>query len=305
MNLRRKTPPDSLYLLLDTLCNAFGGIILLAVLVVLLTSKEKSQRPPSKDSSEMAARRLTIAEANLRQAAELSATLETKARDPRWQQQMVLLTTRKELQEKIQQLRESVASDSAELDTTNASDPAGRLKYLSAREAAARAAQLEAQNSLAAAQDSLKHLTNRLTDLEKQVSTKLADSERPLRLPKEHDTGKQVVYVLIRYDRFYPCHNPDGSQNNTDLKWVPLFGSETAVPIRDRGQDLNGLAAYLSQLSGDDDYVVFCAFDDSFTTFIAGRQIAADKGIAYGWEPFQSDVGGVTFSSSGYVPKAQ
>ena len=40
MNLRRKTPPDSLYLLLDTLCNAFGGIILLAVLVVLLTTKE-------------------------------------------------------------------------------------------------------------------------------------------------------------------------------------------------------------------------------------------------------------------------
>ena len=41
MNLRRKQPPDSLYMLLDTMCNAFGGIILLAVLVTLLTSKER------------------------------------------------------------------------------------------------------------------------------------------------------------------------------------------------------------------------------------------------------------------------
>jgi hypothetical protein len=46
MNLRRKKPADSLYMLLDTMCNAFGGIILLAVLVVLLTSNEKSQSNP-------------------------------------------------------------------------------------------------------------------------------------------------------------------------------------------------------------------------------------------------------------------
>ena len=60
MNLRRKTPPDSLYLLLDTLCNAFGGIILLAVLVVLLTSKEKTQSSKAADSQEMLQRRLTF-----------------------------------------------------------------------------------------------------------------------------------------------------------------------------------------------------------------------------------------------------
>jgi hypothetical protein len=33
MNLRQRKPQDSLDMLLDTMCNTFGGIILLAVLV--------------------------------------------------------------------------------------------------------------------------------------------------------------------------------------------------------------------------------------------------------------------------------
>src|SRR5258706_412744 len=50
-----------------TLCNAFGGIILLAVLVVLLTSNERSQSKTSPDTQEMLQRRLAIAETNLQQ----------------------------------------------------------------------------------------------------------------------------------------------------------------------------------------------------------------------------------------------
>ena len=79
MNLRRKSPADSLYLLLDTLCNAFGGIILLAVLVVLLTSKEKSQSATASDSQEMLQRRLALAETNLQLSLQLAASLNTKA----------------------------------------------------------------------------------------------------------------------------------------------------------------------------------------------------------------------------------
>src|SRR5579863_9001463 len=84
MNLRRKQPSDSLYLLLDTLCNAFGGIILLAVLVVLLTSKEKSQSATSSDSQEMLQRRLALSQTNLQQSLQLAASLNAKANDPRW-----------------------------------------------------------------------------------------------------------------------------------------------------------------------------------------------------------------------------
>ena len=306
MNLRRKTPSDSLYLLLDTLCNAFGGIILLAVLVVLLTSKEKSQTAASADSSAMLSRRLALAQTNLQQSVQLAASLQAQTGDPRWQQQLGLLSTRKELQEAIQQLRDNNARDSLELETTNAADPAERLKSLRAALATAQTRRLDAQNGLSATQENNQLLNQRVTDLEKQVTARIDESERAVRLPKEHDTDKRVVYIIIEFGHFYPCHNIDLSRNETDIKWVSFLGREVASPIRDQGLDASGLAAYLSELSGNDAYVAYCVFDDSFPAFIRARQMTVDQGISHGWEPFRvQDAAYVMFSGNGYVPKAQ
>src|ERR1700752_2595766 len=79
MNLRRRKPHDSLYMLLDTMCNAFGGIILLAVLVVLLTSKEKIKSATTADSTEMLQRRIALAQANLQQSLQRAASLQAKS----------------------------------------------------------------------------------------------------------------------------------------------------------------------------------------------------------------------------------
>jgi len=170
MNLRRKTPPDSLYLLLDTLCNAFGGIILLAVLVVLLTSKEKTQSSKAADSQEMLQRRLAIAQTDLQKSQQLAASLKAKANDERFKQQVGLLSTRKDLQDAIQQTRDTDAQNSKDIDTANAVDPSERLKFLNAQLAAAQAHKLEAKNSLAAAEENTNRLKQRLADMERQVT---------------------------------------------------------------------------------------------------------------------------------------
>ena len=101
MNLRRRKPHDSLYMLLDTMCNAFGGIILLAVLVVLLTSKEKSQSASQTDSTEMLQRRVALAQTNLQHSLDLAASLQTKAGDDRWKIQVSLLETRQQLEDEL------------------------------------------------------------------------------------------------------------------------------------------------------------------------------------------------------------
>src|SRR5580658_8133239 len=125
MNLRRKGPPDSLYMLLDTMCNTFGGIILLAVLVTLLTSTEKQSRAAvSTDSQEMLQRRLALAKTNLQESLQLLASLQSKANGERWKAQVALLATRKELQNAIQHARDTVALNTRELDSANAADPA-------------------------------------------------------------------------------------------------------------------------------------------------------------------------------------
>jgi hypothetical protein len=305
MNLRRKPQPDSLYLLLDTLCNAFGGIILLAVLVVLLTSKEKSQGATSSDSQEMLQRRLVLAQTNLQQSLQLAASLNAKANDPRWKQQMALLSTRKELQDSIQQIRAAVLQNGKELEAANAADPAERLKFLNSELAMAQARKLEVQNSLAAAEENIKRLQQRLADMEGQVTAKVDELQRPLRLPKEHETGKQVIYIIVRYDRIYPCRNADLSRNETDINWTSVLENDIAEPIQGKGLDPNAVASYFSGLSSDGVYVVFCVFEDSFPVFIRAKQSAVASGISYGWEPFRNEDGPVSFGENGHTPKPQ
>ena len=309
MNLRRKTPPDSLYLLLDTLCNAFGGIILLAVLVVLLTSKEKNQSSKAADSQEMLQRRLAIAQTDLQKSQQLAASLQAKANDERLKQQVELLSTRKDLQDAIQQSRENVAQNSKDLDTASAVDPSERVKFLNAQLAAAEAHKLEAKNSLAAADENTKRLKQRLADLERQVTTKLDELQRPLRLPKEHETGKRVIYIIARYGHIYLCRNFDLSRNETDIDWTTTLTGETAEPRRGQGIDPTGSTAglinFFKNMSDDSVYVAFCVYEDSFPAFIRAKQLASGCGLDYGWEPFQISDGPMSFGAVGHTPKPQ
>jgi len=309
MNLRRKTPPDSLYLLLDTLCNAFGGIILLAVLVVLLTSKEKTQSSKAADSQEMLQRRLAIAQTDLQKSQQLAASLKAKANDERFKQQVALLSTRKDLQDVIQQTKDTVAQSGKDLDTASAVDPSERLKFLNAQLAAAQAHKLEAKNSLAAAEENTKRLKQRLADMERQVTAKLDELQKPLRLPKEHETGKRVIYIIVRYGHIYLCRNFDLSRNETDIDWTTTLTGETAEPRRGMGIDPTGSTAglinFFKNMSDDSVYVAFCVYEDAFPAFSRAKQLASDCGLAYGWVPFQLSDGPVSFGSVGHTPKPQ
>jgi len=310
MNIRRKRPPDSLYMLLDTMCDAFGGIVLLAVLVTLLTSTEKqSHREAAADTQEMLQRRLALAETNLQESLQLLRSLQAKANNDRWKKQVALLATRKKLQVTLQQTRDAVAQDNKKLDTANASDPSERLKVLNAQLAAAKARQLELQNSLNAAVENVKRLKQRLEALNRQVTVKYNESVRSLRLPKEYQTGKRVIYIIAQYDQIYPCRNSDMSRNENSISWTSSLVNETAEPIRGKGIDptlgAHGLESYFNSQTKDSVYVVFCVFEDSFPAFIRAKQLAVASGLAYGWEPFQNQDGPVSFGERGHTPNPQ
>jgi hypothetical protein len=309
MNLRRKTPNDSLYLLLDTLCNTFGGIILLAVLVVILTNTQKTQSASSSDSQEMLQRRLTLALTNLQQSLQLASSLQARTNDGRWKDQLALLAQRKDLQDAIQQSRDLAAQNSKELDAANAADPADRVKRLNAELAAAQARLADKSNSLAAVDENIKRLTQRQAALEPQIAARVKDMQRPMRLPKEHESSKKVVYIIVQYGRIYPCRNADLSRNDTDIDWASFFEYEVAHPIPAKGlnpvQDIAVLNAYFKSLSADSTFVVFCVFEDSFPAFLRVRELAIANGLAYGWEPSRNVEGAVKFSDMGHVPKAQ
>src|SRR5579862_4712521 len=182
MNLRRRKPHDSLYMLLDTMCNAFGGIILLAVLVVLLTSREKSQSATKGDSLERLQRRVALAQTNLQQSLQLAASLQSRTTSASEKEQLNLLDTRKQLQDEIKAIRDLAAQNEKEIDANAGSDPTDRLKALNAQIAAAEVKKLEAQNSLTASKEEARQVTEQLEALKKKMAEVAARSQRQLRM---------------------------------------------------------------------------------------------------------------------------
>ena len=309
MNIRRKRPHDSLYMLLDTMCNAFGGIILLAVLVTLLTNKERESRAATaSDAQEMLHRQLAVAETNLQQALELAASLQAGADDPRWREQVALLDSRTELQAALQQVHDAESEATRTLDAAAALDPADRARDLSRQLSTAELRKVELQNKLNAVEEARNLLKKRLADLDRQVKTKAGELVENLRLPKEYQTGKRVIYVIVQYGRIYPCRNVDLSRNETTIVWKMDGERESASPIPGAGFDPHHPAAlqnYLGGLSRDAVYLAFCVFEDSFAEFNIAKRAATAQGVAYGWEPFRKEEAPVTFSQEGQTPKPQ
>ena len=310
MNLRNRKPSDSLYMLLDTMCDAFGGIILLAVLVVLLTSEEKIQNATHSDTSEMMQRRVAIAQTNLQQSVQLATSLHAQANDDRWKSQVELLAQRQQLEDDIRRIRELAAQSEKEIDANAGVDPTERLKKLDAQIAEAEVKKLTAQNSIDASIDEKKRTAERLSALEKQMAEVAKMSERELRLPREHDTDRQVVYILVMYGRVYFCRNADMSRNENDIQWTDRTGVEVAMPKKTKGFDptMNAaqLRSYFTTQLHNSVFVDFVVVGDSFPAFIRAKQLAVESGIPYGWIPWRlKEDGEFSFSAVGYMPKPQ
>jgi hypothetical protein len=311
MNLRNRKPSDSLYMLLDTMCDAFGGIILLAVLVVLLTSEEKIQNATHDDSTEMMQRRVALAQTNLQQSLQLAASLHATAGDDRWKAQVSLLTERQQLEDEIKGIRELVAQNEKEIDANAGSDPTERLKALDAQAADAEVKRLMMQNSIDASNEEKKHTADQLAAFEKQMAEAAKLSERELRLPREHDTDRQVVYAIAEFGRIYFCRNADMTRNEKDIQWTDQGGVvEIAAPRKDRGLDpvanAAQIKAYCTTQLRNNVFVDFVVIPDSFPAFIRAKQLAVESGIPYGWIPWRIGVdGGLSFSANGYMPRPQ
>jgi hypothetical protein len=309
MNIRRKRPHDSLYMLLDTMCNAFGGIILLAVLVTLLTNQERESRAAAASGTqEMLQRRLALAETNLQRALDLAASLQARAADPRRREQVALLDSRSQLEAGIRQIRDAETEASNELDAAAAVDPADRAKDLNRQLSAAELRKVELQNKLKAVEDAKTSLKKRLDDLDRQAKMKAGELVQNLRLPKEYQTGKRVIYVIVEYGRIYPCRNTDLSRNETTIVWKTSGERESAYPIQGKGLDPHypaALQGFLGGLSKDTVYLAFCVFEDSFPEFNIAKRIATAQGMAYGWEPYRNEEAPVSFSPEGHTPKPQ
>jgi len=288
--MSRKSAPssDSLDLLLDTICNTFGGILFIAMLVVILTSqisRDAAASAPSAESSRALRRlrgELTESESRLtklRKAVRQKEDLERRFADP---ESLGLLESLRSLddnsdallKERTQKLTD-VAESQADLEGT-----ARELQRLAQRLAEAKERlQLEKQR------------------LENEASLRSRTSE----VPQQRATQKDMMVFFLKAGRFssFANRNEDGQIVHNEAesriveeapgkKYIELVpGAGLAVAVD--GSNVAEIAARLADFDKSKHFLSVFVFKDSFASFETVKTEMIRSGFEYHLVPFPDD----------------
>ena len=215
---------DSLDLLLDTLCNAFGGIILITLLIALM-SQEANEAPELPESFQaewmLEQQEVSRIENELIIEQAIQENLLKYVKDKPVQVNTSLLKQKKDLEQKkiveianIKSLREEL--ESLPVNSTNlALDLENKLKRL--RESKFDTANLKDDQEM-----KIESLQSKLPDVQKEISATKSERTLALRLPKEKKrSGKTYEWVVIKHGLIYPLNYPDRSKILTEIEDSP------------------------------------------------------------------------------------
>jgi len=294
---RQVQQSDSLEMLLDTMCNTFGGIILLALLIALLardTPRDETQSRTNPAAGTVA-ERIEQARRDLAQAIARQAELERRVGDPEQARLLALIEHR-------EQARATVAAQAETIQTleTAASGTATNQSTVKNLLRRMEAAVMETERRLQAERQQAADLAARREELRRSVATEsnrlaqaAARNVQRLRLPREHATSKQHLYVIARYGRLYPLYryqNGQPERNTTTLRWQqesPI--SKRVDPVPGQGIDPEGQSAawqqFLQEFPHDAVFLVFQVYEDTFGAFTTAKAATVAAGVEYTWEP--------------------
>lgn len=282
MSRRRRQDDSSLELLLDTICNTFGGILFISLLVVVLlntTSKAMVEAPPS------AASKLAMMEADIERK-QLTNELEQLKKADAQQKEVIGVSVPSDVIEKAQELREREA-DRARLlvqksktvgDLTNAQD---QLNQFAQAAADGKARLGAAQKQLAA----LQHVLNQA----------IASNTRTAVMPKAREAQVDERVYFLKQGKLYGPHLVNGSLNTSDFIEIQQangsyldINPSGGVLVDPTGQNTASLADCFAGLDPAYHGAKIFVWPDSYEYFDAVRIALGQAGVGYELFPVDS-----------------
>ena len=279
---RRSTQEnDSLWLLLDTICNAFGAILLIAMGFAIMVPSMRVAKPSPELEEMLAQNERRVSEADRTRAALNNEIRALAPRTNAWGQVTRLSNDCAAIARNIDDLNSMLASNRWALNHI-AEVASNRMAQLLILKDQVR----EKTNALAGVQLTTAELTNTLAKAESRTVT------NEMRFPKEHETGKVARHVILRYDKVYLTYDPTKKNhvNTTGLRWsMPATNQLTVAPIDGRGlaADAPVLLDKLKAFTAAQTYFVCWVYADSFAAFGQLKGQLQQLGIEYGWTPVQ------------------
>lgn len=295
MRRARKKADNSLELLLDTICNTFGGVLFMAILVIILL--QMTGNPQAADSidsateaevlqmqQQLAEARAEIARLQLA-AGEHDAMLDRLARPDQRAAHQRLLGLRRQ-SEGLLASRQAAADE-----IRNQQAEADRL--------AAENVQLDSEIN-AAEKD--------LATVEAARKLEIASRTQAAKLPRVRISTKDEIALMLRSGRLYlmATRGPSGqlelnradcaeqqSANGTEIVPKPGAGSEIALD----GGSRAAIAQRLVAFAADDCYLAVFVWADSFAHFREVKYVMVARGFEYKLVPLPLD--GHVYVSSG------
>jgi hypothetical protein len=288
---------DSLDLLLDTLCNAFGGIILITLLIALM-SQEANNAPVVPVSFKtqwlLEQQEISRIENELIIEESIGENLEEKVEGEDLNQAAESISEKQKLLRQKQTIIENLESLGKEFasiptNSTNlAVDLQNQLESLT---------ELNEENTKLKSelQNEIKDIESKLSDVQNGISSSKSGRTQTLRLPKEKGSStKKYIWVVVKHGRIYPINHPNLKEifnsvmvGQRAMKFIPRYG---------RGLDVisnqAGTISYLRKIDARNEYLAFEVFanDECFRVLNKAKQLAASMGIGYTWHPLENDL---------------
>ena len=290
MSRRSAAKQDSLELLLDTICNTFGGVLFIAILVVMLlqqTGQGISSPPP-----------ITVAPEKLhelsQQMTELATELTRLKANRESQVAIVDSFATEEVRDLIQRRRELTAQESEV--QAKANELLAQNAKLAARVEADRAENAKVKQDLDVA---LREKQQTQTTLENDRKSRTTEARLPILRPPG---ARQEVGLVLRYGRLYLWHRYDQFHNRQGLNTEDFVsvgeedGGLLTLPKPTGGILLDGSASskdairrLLRQFDPRTCYLVPIVRPDSFAAFGQFRDLALELGFNYRLMPVETN----------------
>lgn len=280
---------DSLDLLLDTICNTFGGVLFMAMLICLLAGKPSARAHVDAESSARDQLASMDAEDRRRRA---EADAETRARRA--------TRDRAAVDAQLAELATRIGSDASTVTNMAAhfADRDAEVRdALSSRDQLGELAR-RAQEKREAIAVALAGTTQRRAEAKAADGAAVAAQDRSrlsLRVPTAHATNKQQAVAFVSRGRLYAGVYPSADYRGH----VPAYRGNTAggnsigpqdlpdalgsAPIASSGDAARALTEQrLAALDPTAAYVVFAVWPDSHEAFRLLRDALTARGIGYG-----------------------
>ena len=286
MRRLRQNPEESLDLLLDTLCNVFGGIILISCLLALITHKQSPADPAAGANAEIKGRLLTERLDAAKQELKGLQTVLEKHKAAGDEDMQKLLVEREQLRATQKSLREGAAADP--VDDGSKNDPTGTIVKLRGEIKALEMKLADAKARNQAAEAKQHDLAARMQQLKSQADENDSKQVEHVRFPKERHTSKLNANIVLKFGEIFPLYDAEGKDFAGVVHDPPNSDRFKATPQQSHGWKLpekrKQIMEVLAEYKRDGRYLALYIYPDSFQTFRALKELIHASDLEYGFD---------------------